>query len=386
MAAPDTEPREFDVPLTESPFEEVPVEELELGEGLEGDPAVAFRRTLGMFATGVTVITTRVGDQVHGMTANAFMSVSLTPPLVLVSIDRRARMSGFLHEGTRYGVNVLEAGQSRLSDRFAGRPGGADTPEPAFTIVRDTPLVEGALAHIVARVVRSYWGGDHSLFVGQVEFARYGEGTPLLFHGGRYERLVRDPRVLSALPGDLLEPLLAAGSEVTFAAGDAIMQIGEPGDSLLVVLEGEARVERPGRSLTLGVGELIGEIEVLDPGAGRIADVTAVGPVRCLAVSRDAAAGSARGAPAGGAGADRGARRPLPRGVASAQSARGVDLSPCGVCSCRSVSSRACSRCRVVRIGRAGRRSSWGSPTTCRRTSAPTPRTRRGHSARTPCA
>ncbi len=74
---------------------------------------------------------------------------------------------------------------------------------------------------------------------------------------------------------------------MTFADGDAIMQLGEPGDSLLVVLEGEARVERPGRSLTLGVGELIGEIEVLDPGAGRIADVTAVGPVRCLAVSRE---------------------------------------------------------------------------------------------------
>ena len=69
-------------------------EELELGEGLEGDPAIAFRRTLGMFATGVTILTTRAGDQVHGMTANAFMSVSLRPPLVLISLDRRAKMSG----------------------------------------------------------------------------------------------------------------------------------------------------------------------------------------------------------------------------------------------------------------------------------------------------
>ena len=65
---------------------------LELGEGLEGDPAIAFRKTLGMFATGVTVLTSRVGEQVHGMTANAFMSVSLRPPLVLISIDRRAKM------------------------------------------------------------------------------------------------------------------------------------------------------------------------------------------------------------------------------------------------------------------------------------------------------
>src|SRR5262245_64039155 len=74
-------------------FDAAPAAEaLELGAGLEGDPALAFRRTLGMFATGVTVLTTRLGEQVHGMTANAFMSVSLQPPLVLVSIDRRARL------------------------------------------------------------------------------------------------------------------------------------------------------------------------------------------------------------------------------------------------------------------------------------------------------
>ncbi len=284
----DIAPREFDVPLTESPFVDAPEPEaLELGEGQEGDPAAAFRRTLGMFATGVTVITTRTGDQVHGMTANAFMSVSLNPPLVLVSVDRRAKMCTLLHEGMRYAVNVLEASQAALSDRFAGRVAD-DVLEPSFVVVRDTPLVEGALAHIVARVVRSYWGGDHSLFVGQVEYARYGEGAPLLFHGGRYERLVTDPRVLSALPPELLEPLLAAGSETSFADGDVIMRLGDPGDSLLLVLEGSVRVERPGRSLTLGPGDLIGEIEVLHPGAGRIADITAAGPVRCLAVTRDA--------------------------------------------------------------------------------------------------
>jgi flavin reductase (DIM6/NTAB) family NADH-FMN oxidoreductase RutF len=262
-----------------------PAEAVELGEGLEGDPAVAFRRTLGMFATGVTVLTTRVGEQVHGMTANAFMSVSLRPPLVLISIDRRARMGGLLHEGTRFGVSVLEAHQTGLSDRFAGRV-DEDPPEATFEIVHETPLVEGALAHLVARVVRSYWGGDHSLFLGQVEFARYGDGRPLLFHGGRYERLIEDPRVFSLLPRELLEPILALGEEREYADGEPIMRIGEAGCDLLLVLEGEARVERPGRSLTLGPGELIGEIEVLDPGGGRIADIHAVGPVRAAAVSR----------------------------------------------------------------------------------------------------
>jgi flavin reductase len=279
-------PEEFDLPLVESPFQDVPeAEELELGEGLEGDPAIAFRRTLGMFATGVTVITTRVGDQVHGMTANAFTSVSLQPPLVLVSVDRRSRMNGLLHEGTRFGVNILEAGQTALSDRFAGRSvEGAR--EPTFSVVRETPVVDGALAHLVCRVDRSYWGGDHSLFLGRVEYARYGEGEPLLFHGGRYERLVRDARVFSALPAELLEGLLAGGTELAFADGETIMRIGDPGDSLLLVLQGTVRVDRPGRSLTLGEGELIGEIEVLDPGRGRIATITAEGAVRCLAVSR----------------------------------------------------------------------------------------------------
>jgi flavin reductase (DIM6/NTAB) family NADH-FMN oxidoreductase RutF len=141
-----------------------------------------------MFATGVTVITTLKGGLVHGMTANAFMSVSLEPPLVLISVDRRTKMCSLLHEGNRYGVSVLRESQAALSDRFAGRP-GADGPEPRFEVVHDTPLVDGALAHFVARVARSYWGGDHSLFLGRVEYARYGEGTPLLFHGGRYERL-----------------------------------------------------------------------------------------------------------------------------------------------------------------------------------------------------
>jgi molybdate transport system permease protein len=134
-------------------------------------------------------------------------------------------------------VNVLEAGQATLSDHFTGRAlEGA--PEPGFELVHDTPLVEGALAHLVARVVRSYWGGDHSLFLGQVEFARYGEGRPLLFHGGRYERLVEDPRVFSLLPPELLDPILALGEERIYADGEAIMRIGEAGAELLLVVDG----------------------------------------------------------------------------------------------------------------------------------------------------
>jgi flavin reductase (DIM6/NTAB) family NADH-FMN oxidoreductase RutF len=183
-------PSEFDFPLSwagpdgigETRFDEVAEAERPDVEG--DDPAVALRSTLGMFATGVTVITTLKAGQVHGMTANAFMSVSLDPALVLVSIDRRTKMCGLLYEGSRYGVSVLCETQSELSDRFAGR--AVNSAEPRFDVVRDTPLVDGALAHFVARVERSYWGGDHSLFLGRVEYARQHSGAPLLFHGGHY--------------------------------------------------------------------------------------------------------------------------------------------------------------------------------------------------------
>jgi flavin reductase (DIM6/NTAB) family NADH-FMN oxidoreductase RutF len=292
----DSRPQEFELAIGSAisapeafgaSFDVAPsAEALELGEGLEGDPAIAFRKTLGMFATGVTVLTARVGEQVHGMTANAFMSVSLRPPLVLVSIDRRAKMGALLHEGTRFGVSVLEAKQTGLSDRFAGRVAD-DLPEAIFEVVHETPLVEGALAHLVAHVVRSYWGGDHSLFLGQVEFARYGEGRPLLFHGGRYERLTDDPRLLSLLPRELLEPILVLGAQREYADGDAIMRKGEAGSDLLLLVEGVVRVDWSGGTLTLGAGELIGEIEVLSPGGGRVADVTAIGAVRAVAVSRE---------------------------------------------------------------------------------------------------
>jgi flavin reductase (DIM6/NTAB) family NADH-FMN oxidoreductase RutF len=201
MSEPPTPPSEFDLPLSgtavwagpdglgDSSFDDVPAPRaVELPAELGDDPRIALRRTLGMFATGVTVITTREVDQVHGMTANAFMSVSLEPPLVLISVDRRTKMCALLYGGRNFGVSVLAASQAALSDRFAGRI-SLDTPEPRFEVVHDTPLVEGAIAHFVANILRSYWGGDHSLFLGLVEYARYTEGAPLLFHGGRYERL-----------------------------------------------------------------------------------------------------------------------------------------------------------------------------------------------------
>src|SRR5687767_1294580 len=256
-----TAPSEFDLPLSgtavwggpdgigDSTFDDVPAPRaLEVMPELGDDPRIALRRTLGMFATGVTIITTQVGDQVHGMTANAFMSVSLEPPLVVISVDRRSKMHQLLYEGRHYGINVLADDQQALSDRFAGRSGSIE--EPSFVQVRATPVVEGALAHLVARVVRSYWGGDHSLFLGRVEYARYGVGQPLLFHGGRYERMVGTTPVFSALPAELLGPIVDAGEERSYAGDETIVRTGDPGDELFVVLEGQVVVVREGREIT----------------------------------------------------------------------------------------------------------------------------------------
>jgi flavin reductase (DIM6/NTAB) family NADH-FMN oxidoreductase RutF len=293
-------PLEFDLPVHGGfapvgigetfPAETPDADELEIAGEPGQDPVAAFRRTLGMFATGVTVITTQAkeqgSEQVHGMTANAFMSVSLQPPLVVISVDRRARMHALLHEGRRFGISVLADEQWALSDRFAGRaePG---TEEVGFDLVHETPLVRGALAHLVARVVRSYWGGDHSLFLGQVEYARYGEGRPLLFHGGRYEHLLERAPVFSSLPKEILDAITGHGEERTFEAGELVVREGDPGDELYVILEGEARAERKGNTLaTFEAGEFFGEIAVID-GRARSADVVAAGRLRTLAIPRE---------------------------------------------------------------------------------------------------
>lgn len=291
----DDAPVEFDLPvhggfapvgIGETEPTDIPdAEELEIAGEPGQDPVAAFRKTLGMFATGVTVVTTQADEQVHGMTANAFMSVSLRPPLVTISVDRRAKMHALLHEGRRYGISVLADEQRALSDRFAGRT-VEDVGAVDLDLVHETPLVRGALAHLVARVVRSYWGGDHSLFLGQVEYARYGEGRPLLFHGGRYEHLLQRTPMLSTLPPEILEAIMSAGEERSYEPEQQVVREAEPGDELFVILEGDARIERGGNVLaTFGPGEFFGEIAVLD-GRPRSADVVAATPLKCLTVSR----------------------------------------------------------------------------------------------------
>jgi flavin reductase (DIM6/NTAB) family NADH-FMN oxidoreductase RutF len=150
------------------------------------EAARALRTVMGRFATGVTVVTTVERDTIHGMTANGFMSVSLRPPLVLVSLGR-CRMAEMLPRTGRYGISVLAHDQEAFAAHFAAqRP--APTP-PEFVMYEGLPLLDGALAHVACRVVDVHAAGDHVLWIGEVEHLHHRDGEPLLFYSGRFGTL-----------------------------------------------------------------------------------------------------------------------------------------------------------------------------------------------------
>lgn len=151
--------------------------------------ATEFRQTLGRFTSGVTVVTATDGQTRRGMTASAFVSVSLAPPLILVSVDRRAQMHALLSSEsvTHFGVNVLSATQRHLSDHFAGKPGPEES-VPWFEH-EGLPLIGGSVAQLVCRRHEVLPAGDHTLFVGFVEYSRYTDDDPLVYFRGQYHEL-----------------------------------------------------------------------------------------------------------------------------------------------------------------------------------------------------
>ncbi|WP_425146384.1 flavin reductase family protein [Deinococcus sp.] len=146
-----------------------------------------FRETLGRFVSGVTVVTAAHDGERRGMTANAFVSVSLTPPLILVSVDKGATMHARLLQVERFGVNVLSAQQREFSRHFAGRPDeGLSVP---WMDHEGLPLIGGAVAQLVCRRVEAHDAGDHTLFIGEVEYSRYTDDDPLVYFRGQYHEL-----------------------------------------------------------------------------------------------------------------------------------------------------------------------------------------------------
>lgn len=151
-----------------------------------------FRATLGRFATGVSVVTTCDGDKPAGMTVNAFSSLSLDPPLVLVCIERTTYLHDLLTRNGYYAVNILGEEQSALSDCFAGRSDFRYTnfcDVKSHVVATGAPVFDDALAFIDCRIVNIFPGGDHSIFVGRVEALGSDERLPLLYYRGKYPRL-----------------------------------------------------------------------------------------------------------------------------------------------------------------------------------------------------
>nr|WP_238941922.1 flavin reductase family protein [Bacillus sp. REN10] len=139
---------------------------------------------MGTFATGVTVITTELNGEVHGMTANAFMSVSLEPKLVMISIGQKAKMLDKIQQAGQFAVNILSENQQEVSMQFAGQL--KDKKPVEFSRLGEMPVMKEALAAIVCSVYSEQTAGDHTLFIGEVQEIIVREGSPLTFYKGKY--------------------------------------------------------------------------------------------------------------------------------------------------------------------------------------------------------
>ncbi len=161
---------------------------------MEDFSSTDFRAAVGAFATGVTVVTTKGEEHAFGMTANAFSSVSLDPPLVLVCVMRPSEGAEQISRNGAFAVNILSAEQEPMSRYFASRerPRGRDAfKEVAHRIgASGSPILDGAAASLDCRLHADHEAGDHRIFIGEVlELELGAELLPLVFHGGRYRAL-----------------------------------------------------------------------------------------------------------------------------------------------------------------------------------------------------
>lgn len=148
------------------------------------------RRVMGHFATGVTVITTISRDgRPFGLTANAFTSVSLEPPLLLISVDKKCDSYACFEESRVFTVNILADEQEALSRKFAVSGGNKFEGVAYHMGANGVPILDGTMAYIECKLYAAYEGGDHTLYLGEVEQTESREGKPLLFYRGGYRAI-----------------------------------------------------------------------------------------------------------------------------------------------------------------------------------------------------
>jgi flavin reductase (DIM6/NTAB) family NADH-FMN oxidoreductase RutF len=149
----------------------------------------SFKDALGRFASGVTVVTVEEAGETLGITVSAFISVSLEPPLVLVSIDKRARAHAALAAASRFSVSLLAAGQEPISNFYAGWR----QPDQVVELTRSergAPVVPGAAAWLDCEMFQAVEAGDHTLYLGRVVGVAVHDAEPLVYFRGKYRSLV----------------------------------------------------------------------------------------------------------------------------------------------------------------------------------------------------
>ena len=155
-----------------------------------------FRQVLSRFATGVTIVTTRHGETVHGLTANSFCSVSLAPPLVLVCVDKNAQSHDLIQQSGNFAVNFLTLAQEEWSRRFADNQLSADERFAGIALHPEktgAPVLDEALGWLDCKLFAAYAGGDHTIFVGEVvALGQSRDQQPLLYYQSQYHQLRRD--------------------------------------------------------------------------------------------------------------------------------------------------------------------------------------------------
>jgi flavin reductase (DIM6/NTAB) family NADH-FMN oxidoreductase RutF len=153
-----------------------------------------FRKAMGCFATGVTIVTVDLDGEIHGMTANAFASVSMNPLLLLVCVDHSARTHAHLHAKKRFGINILAAEQRAISEYYARVSCSHEEAEKEAgarfdRTAKGTPILQVALAYLECRLKSTQEAGDHTIFIAEVEDVVVREGDPLLFFKGNYRKI-----------------------------------------------------------------------------------------------------------------------------------------------------------------------------------------------------
>jgi flavin reductase (DIM6/NTAB) family NADH-FMN oxidoreductase RutF len=151
----------------------------------------SFREVLRSWASGVTVVTTRAGDKVHGMTVSAFSSVSADPPLVLVCANQASTTHGVIQEGGLFTVNILASHQAHVSQVFA-TPDNEDTRLDCVSWSEGetgAPVLDEALACLECTVTNAYREGSHTIYIGRVEAVHRTDAEPLLYYQAGYWKL-----------------------------------------------------------------------------------------------------------------------------------------------------------------------------------------------------